>query len=76
MHGMIDFSAPLAGLDTADSTVSRVASKIATVGTPGDRVDLSVEMVSLMQAQNDFESNAKVLQTEDQMTRSTLNILA
>jgi flagellar hook protein FlgE len=76
MHGMIDFSTPLAGLNTAASTVTRAASNIARSGFSGDTVDLSQEMVNLMQGQNDFEANTKVIKTEDQMTRGLLDIVA
>jgi len=72
MRGMIDLIKPLEGLDTAAAQVNRVASKIAQSGNPSDRVDLSEQMVELMKAQNDFEANTKVLQTEDRMTHSLL----
>jgi len=75
---MIDFSIPLGGMEQATSSVDRTAAQIAKSGfTPqGDTVDLSSEMVSLMQARNDFATNVKVLQTEDDLTKSLLNIVA
>jgi flagellar basal body rod protein FlgB len=72
---MIDFSAPLAGLDRATWQLNRAASRIANLNTPGDSVDLSTEMIALMQARRSFEANTKVIQTEDQMNKSLLNIL-
>jgi hypothetical protein len=76
MHYMIDFNTPLAGLERASASVNQTAAKIARGGfdAPGDSVDLSTEMVSLMQAQNDFKANTKVIQTEDDMNKSLLNI--
>jgi len=74
---MIDFSIPLSGLNQAESSVNQIASKVATVGFPqGDGVDLSSEAVSLIQAKNNFAANTKVIQTEDEMTKNLLNILA
>jgi len=75
MRGMIDFITPLAGLDTAASQVHRVASRIAQSSNPEDRVDLSQEMVSLIQAQNDFKADTKAIQTEDQMNKNLFNIV-
>jgi flagellar hook protein FlgE len=70
---MIDFSIPLAGLDRATSSLNQTASRLAA--GPADTVELSAEMVSLIQARNDFATNTKVIQTEDQMTKSLLNML-
>jgi flagellar basal body rod protein FlgG len=75
MNDMIDFSAPLAGMERATTSLNQTASKIANLSTPGDTVDLSSEVVSLLQSRNSFESNTKVLQTEDEMTKSLLNII-
>jgi flagellar hook protein FlgE len=74
MQDMIDFSQPLAGMQSAESTVNRVATKVASSGFNGDQVDLSQEAVSLMSAQNDFASNVKVVQTMDEMNQSLLDI--
>jgi flagellar hook protein FlgE len=76
MGDMIDFSTPLKGLDTATFTVNKAAQNIAKGSYSSDTVDLSHEVVSLMQGQNDFAANVKVLKTEDQMTQSLLDITA
>jgi len=78
---MIDFSTPLAGplegMTQAESAVNQSASRIAQLGTPaGDSVDLSSEMVNLIQAKNDFKANVASAKVEDQMTRSLLDIVA
>jgi flagellar basal body rod protein FlgG len=75
MHDMIDFSNPLAGMERATTSLNQTASKIAKGSTPGDSVDLSTDVVSLIQARNSFESNTKVLQTEDEMTKRMLDII-
>ena len=70
---MIDFSVPLAGLDRAESSLNQTASRLAR--GPADTVDLSAEMIALIEARNDFLTNAKVIQTEEEMTKSVLNLL-
>ena len=72
---MIDFSTPLAGMERATTSLNQTASKIANISTPGDSVDLSTEMVNLIQARNGFESNTKVLQVEDEMTKNLFNLI-
>jgi len=73
---MIDFSTPLAGLDRASAAVQKVTSRVAQTGqTGGDTVDLSAEAVSLIVAKQNFESNVKVVQTFDQMSKSLLDLL-
>jgi flagellar hook protein FlgE len=74
---MIDFSIPLSGMNQAEAKLNQTASRIASIGgTPGgDSVDLSAEMIAMMQAKNSFAVNTKVAQTEDQVTRSLLNLL-
>lgn len=74
MRDMIDFSAPLAGMNSASQTVDRVAQKVAAGSLQGDTVDLSQEAVSLMSAKNDFQANAKVLETVDEMNKSLLDM--
>ena len=77
MGDMIDFQAPLAGMNSAVSTLDRAAVKIAGIGgdPSSDTLDLSAEMVQLMQARNDFAANANVAKTFDEVQQSLLNIL-
>ena len=74
---MIDFSVPLGGLDRAESSLNQAAARIAQngSGSTGDNVDLSSEVVALLQARNSFQTNIKVLQTEDQPTKSSLKLV-
>jgi flagellar hook protein FlgE len=71
---MIDFSTPLSGMMQAETSVNQVAVRLAQ--PTSDSVDLSSEMVSLLQARNDMTMNATVAHTEDQMTQSAISILA
>jgi flagellar hook-associated protein FlgK len=76
MYDMIDFQTPLQGMDSASASVDRAASRIAAIGQPsGDTVDLSTEMVALIQARNDFGANVKAAQTVDEISQSLLNIV-
>jgi flagellar basal body rod protein FlgG len=74
---VIDFQTPLAGLERASASLDRAASRIAAAADPAqsDSVDLSSEMIAVLEARNSFESNVKVAQTQDEMTRSLLNVL-
>ena len=71
---MIDFSTPLSGMLSAETTVNQIAARVAQPAT--DTVDLSTEIVGLMAARDSFAVDAKLAQTEDQMTQSALNVLA
>jgi flagellar hook protein FlgE len=71
----------LQGMARATSMVDRAAGRIARLpmdasATPTDTVDLSTEMVNLLQGQRSFEANVKSAQTADEMTRTTLDMLA
>ena len=72
---VIDFSVPLAGMTQATNQVNQTASTLAKSGFSGtgDTVDLSTEMVTLIQARQDFAVNADTLQTEGQLTKSLLD---
>lgn len=76
MRCMIDFSTPLAGLDRASKALDKVATRVAQAGTSeGDTVDLSAEAVAAMVARQNYQSNVKVIQTADEMTKNLLNLL-
>ncbi len=70
---MIDFSVPLAGLERATSSLNQTASRLAN--GPADTVDLSAEIVALIEARNNYETNTRVIRNEDQMTKSLLSLL-
>jgi flagellar hook protein FlgE len=71
---MIDFSTPLSGMAQAETSVNQIAKRLANPAS--DTVDLSAEMVGLMQGQNSLATNVKVAETMDEMTKTTLNIFA
>jgi flagellar hook protein FlgE len=73
-EGMIVFSAPLSGMTQAENTVNQVAQRLAT--PTGDSVDLSTEAVSLMVARDNFAIDAKLAETEDQMSQAALSVFA
>jgi flagellar basal body rod protein FlgG len=54
--------AALAGMNQAQAQVDRAATRIAGSEAPsGDVVDLSVEMVNLLQARTAFEADARLV---------------
>ena len=82
----IDFSIPLAGMDRAEASLNTTATQIAGIsvagigvatGTTGqgDTVDLSAEMIALMEARNNFAVNAKLAQAENQVAQISINLL-
>ena len=76
MLGMLDLQTPLAGMNRASASLDRTAARIAAAPfAPDDSVHLSDEMVAMLSARNDFETNVKVAQTEDEMSRTLLNML-
>ncbi len=60
-----------------DRTAARIASLPVTAVAPAqqDTVDLSAEMVNMLQARNSFDANVKVAKAADEMDRSTLSML-
>ena len=66
----------LAGMNAAQTRMENTATRLAHVSEPEDRVDLSTEVVALMESRNDFAVNAKVFKTGDQMQQSVLDMLS
>jgi flagellar hook protein FlgE len=70
----------LSGMQSAQAQVDRSASRIASLPAaaqqPSDSVDLSTEMVALLQGRNDFAANAKAFEIQDQTTQNVLNLVA
>jgi len=76
----------LQGIKQAEQILDKTAAKIAlqsaeggpiptASGTPRDTLDLSTELVALMEARNDFRANVKAAQTADEMSKTLLNML-
>ena len=70
-------SIALGGMRNAQTTLEKTAERIAAVSpeTP-DSVDLSSQMVAMLAARNQFQSNARVIRTADDMQKQLLNLLA
>ena len=68
------------GLHQAQGQVEKAAQRIAQVGmdaqVPGDSVSLSDNMVSLLNAKNQFEANLGLAKTAYDMQKKTLDLLA
>ncbi len=65
---MNDFAVSLAGLNQAQSTIERVANRIARApANAADNVDLSAEAVALLRARNDFSANLNAIKAVDQL---------
>ena len=72
-------SIPLEGIRRAESQINTSAAKIArgSVSSPssgGDVVDLSAELVALMQSKTVAEANMKALQSMDQVQKKLIDI--
>lgn len=65
----------LDSIDRATAHFNSVAARVAKLPDPQDNVDLSVEMVNLMQTRNDFQASAAVVRTADQLSRSLLDVV-
>jgi hypothetical protein len=74
MDDMIDFSTPLSGMLQAETAVNLIAARVAQPAS--DSVGLSSEIAAMMAAKDNFAVDAKLMKTEDQMTRSALSMLA
>jgi hypothetical protein len=74
---MIDFSAPLAGIQKAEASLQLAAERLATAADPrGDAVDLSEVAVSLLTARTAVQANVNVIRTEAELSRALVDLLA
>lgn len=71
---MISFDAPLQGIQAAAAQLNTAASRIANLAAPGDQVDLSAEMIALLEAKYAAGASVRVAQAMDEMSQSLLNI--
>jgi flagellar basal body rod protein FlgB len=78
---MIDFSEPLAGLDRADANLDQAARRLQQVTspapspTPVDTINLSQEMLALLEAQRAFEVNLSALRAANDTMMKVLRLL-
>lgn len=76
---MIDFATPLRAMNQAEQSLNKAAGRIAqspfATASPDDTVDLSAEMIALLEARDNFSANTKVIQTADEMSKTLLEML-
>ena len=77
---MASISTALGGLQQAQGSLEQVARRVAGASGEGtrdaaDSVDLSAEMVKLLQAKQDFHACTNVIRTADQMEKTALDLL-
>ena len=70
----------LGGLQAAQGMLENSARRLASAGTTtmdggADSVDLSAEMTALLSAREQFQINARVIHTADEMQKSLVDIL-
>ncbi len=71
----------LNGLDQAEALLERTADRLARLPlaleqpAPQDSVDLSAEMVSLIEARHHFQINTRVLKTAFELEERLLDVL-
>jgi hypothetical protein len=70
----------LGGLEKAQERLAAVAKRIsggaqATLAAGGDSVDLSAEMVALMEVKNLANVNLKLVETANELAASTIDVL-
>jgi len=69
--------AALGGMQNAEGRFEKAAERIAGASSqPQDSVDLSTDMVEMIAARNQYQSNARMIQAGDEMQKNVLNILA
>jgi flagellar basal body rod protein FlgB len=66
----------LSGMEVAQQNVQKAAKRLSSPEQSGDTVDLSTEMVSLLDAKNQFAVNAQVMKTAQEMEKRTLDLFA
>lgn len=70
---------PIQGMQAAQLQVEQAASRIASFpasATAGsDSVDLSAEMIALLEGSNNFAANVKAQEVMDQTTQGAFNLV-
>ena len=70
-------SAALGGMQNAQRTLQKTAERIAEASPEtSDSVDLSSQMVAMLAARSQYQTNARVIQTADDMQKKLLDMLA
>ncbi|MGH9620463.1 MAG: hypothetical protein ACRD45_12275 [Bryobacteraceae bacterium] len=72
------YTSPLSGMLAAQDQVEQTASRIAhfPANSEGaDSVDLSAEMIALLEARNNFAADVKAQEVMDDTTQSALDLV-
>lgn len=74
------YTTPLQGMQAAQLQVEQAASRIASfpasAAAGSDSVDISAEMIALLEGSDNFAANVKAQEVMDQITQSALNLVA
>jgi flagellar basal body rod protein FlgG len=66
----------LSGMQAASLLVDAIGHQVANVDTPGYDVDLATQTARLVQASIAYDANARVQQTQDEVTGAAIDVLA
>ena len=70
-------SVALRGMQDAQSTLQKTANQIASVSPENsDSVDLSSQMVAMLAARNQFQTDVRLVKTADDMQKKVLDLQA
>jgi flagellar hook protein FlgE len=70
-------SVALGGMRNAQSMLEKTVEHIATVSPEtSDSVDVSSQMVAMLAARNQFQTNVRLFQTADDMRKRLVDLLA
>ena len=77
---MVNPTTPVQGMQQAADRFQLAAERIArmpsqALSPPEDTLDLSSEMVALLESRNQFAANVNTARVGDQMTRASLDLL-
>lgn len=64
----------LGGLEAAQQTLETAAKRLSSPDQPADVVDLSTEMVALLNAKQQFAANAQVVRTGAEMQKHSIDL--
>jgi flagellar hook protein FlgE len=70
-------SVALSGMQNAQNTLQKSAERLASVSPENsDSVELSSQMVAMLSARNQYQTNAAVVRTADDLSKKVLDMLA
>jgi len=66
----------ITGMQRAADRFEASANRVARFGTGLEDVELTTEMVGVLEAKSAFKANATIVRVADQMAKSVIDILA